>query len=751
MIQPLRVLPSNAPPLREEAHIYQTSRVLQKQSGNRQLGDYTYGEEIKVKNHLAIFDENQASAAHHQALHTLPLYHPQPQHRQVWRYGHAQPAYQYAYPHPEEEERIRIEAERLYDRLLKTDAFVNYRNRQAKSAKGTEEKKWPDHLERAFVRALVQYPPMGRRQQLLRGKQRGRNELIADCIEQWTGEVRGRKQVSSHIQVLKPFVESDPYIMKWLAKGGGAARQNGRASPYNSARRMSNYPVASLPQQGSSNGLPGGPREDIRSLRKVKRQLSVFQPTDFQMFVQQHVDGDEGQDVERLHTYTTCSHPPFGPELHPADMQTFTHDFPLLASMHAHRPLDCNVISAEASLAFPLDNWKQMDGSPLRGVELGIYFLCVSNHLPPTATIPLSGSQRTDQIRVHNAFYENGVCVKEHSGPSEARLELSERGDCVETRIKFGSTFWAKTLGRLAGRLQEEGKDNSGEVAAYLGSINAVQEVVAWSEHGPERLLVIHWTFRHSSSTCGQTRWRQVFVPTEEQAASTAQDMLPMKRNDSMCGYTTGGGVSEEEEESETQQLHDIASQPVLQSPFEYESQASALSSATWPTTSFAEANMMPGSTQQSNDNEFDFEAGNLHLTIDHSENYHSFDSSAFTFDSTTAGMPADFAADPVMAGYEDSWYHAAYPDAFDTQQVMAGTEAFATEATGLGLHADATMYDDYSGQYEQPRAFMLAHHAQAFEDAGGGGQEMGEEGGDGLAALADASSHMMHASSEHL
>lgn len=152
MIQPLRVLPSNAPPLREEAHVYQTSRVLQEQSGNRQLGDYTYGEEIKVKNHLAIFDENQASAAHHQVLHTLPLYHPQPQHRQVWRYGHGQPAYQYAYPHPEEEERIRIEAERLYDRLLKTDAFVNYRNRQAKSAKGTEEKKWPDHLERAFVR-----------------------------------------------------------------------------------------------------------------------------------------------------------------------------------------------------------------------------------------------------------------------------------------------------------------------------------------------------------------------------------------------------------------------------------------------------------------------------------------------------------------------------------------------------------------------------------------------------------------------
>jgi transcriptional enhancer factor len=65
-----------------------------------------------------------------------------------------------------------------------------------------------------LILALVRWPPMGRRKHMLDGQLRGRNELVADAIEKETSIPRTRKQVSSHIQVLKNKCQDVPGSMK---------------------------------------------------------------------------------------------------------------------------------------------------------------------------------------------------------------------------------------------------------------------------------------------------------------------------------------------------------------------------------------------------------------------------------------------------------------------------------------------------------------------------------------------------------
>ena len=68
---------------------------------------------------------------------------------------------------------------------------------------------WEEDVENAFMEAIRKIPILGRRKIVVDKKPCGRNELIADFIYRRTGKVRTRKQVSSHIQVLKHVRRDD--------------------------------------------------------------------------------------------------------------------------------------------------------------------------------------------------------------------------------------------------------------------------------------------------------------------------------------------------------------------------------------------------------------------------------------------------------------------------------------------------------------------------------------------------------------
>ncbi|BGP53921.1 hypothetical protein JCM8202_006114 [Rhodotorula sphaerocarpa] len=74
---------------------------------------------------------------------------------------------------------------------------------------------WPPDVDDAFFRALHLLPRLGRKKLLINGKPCGRNELISDYIFRTTGKTRTRKQVSSHIQVLKNLYREDKQFL-WL-------------------------------------------------------------------------------------------------------------------------------------------------------------------------------------------------------------------------------------------------------------------------------------------------------------------------------------------------------------------------------------------------------------------------------------------------------------------------------------------------------------------------------------------------------
>ncbi|GAA6019984.1 hypothetical protein JCM11491_004888, partial [Sporobolomyces phaffii] len=72
---------------------------------------------------------------------------------------------------------------------------------------------WPPAVEECFQTALRLLPRLGRKKLIIQGKPCGRNELIADYIFRHTGKMRSRKQVSSHIQVLKNMKKDDDEFM----------------------------------------------------------------------------------------------------------------------------------------------------------------------------------------------------------------------------------------------------------------------------------------------------------------------------------------------------------------------------------------------------------------------------------------------------------------------------------------------------------------------------------------------------------
>ncbi|KAF2090993.1 TEA-domain-containing protein [Saccharata proteae CBS 121410] len=444
----------------------------------------------------------------------------------------------------QEEQELSKESYHLFRMLMRSDAYKKYRMRQPKDKDSKDqEQTWPDHMERAFFLALVKYPPMGRRKQMYEGKPRGRNELIAFAIEKWTGEARTRKQVSSHIQVLKPLFKEYPKIMKYMAKDDSEHRSNRhhhseaamlrrRMPGYHQIRQLDFNCVDQGITYSSQRDDPLPPPSHVLTSNTTAPDPSI-EPGYFEMYVH-----DTSQGTARsLHTFTKIEDRPE----HSALVLTDASQEALLP--HHLRELlggktpECNVIIANASIAL-------MDGKLPQGVELGI-------NLELTTTYDHTS---VDHFESNAHFFSGANGVVQCDG--QLGYSLDTRRLHAKTGI-FASGFWARKFVELSSKLREANRKhnnlmpNRGQAAATdedvqrlrdgvreeLSGLSAVQEIFAVRRTGyegqeftAERILIIGWTFKQAErGKPGRTSWKRVIFPSPPKEELPKQEHQPQQ------------------------------------------------------------------------------------------------------------------------------------------------------------------------------------------------------------------------------
>ncbi|GAA5900527.1 Tec1p [Sporobolomyces salmoneus] len=141
---------------------------------------------------------------------------------------------------------------------------------------------WPPAVEECFQTALRLLPRLGRKKLIIQGKPCGRNELIADYIFRHTGKMRSRKQVSSHIQVLKNLKKDDEEFMYLVSDPVEGEDQflPGNADLFFGEQGMASRhaPPVFLERSLSASNVPHHPPIDLSSNLTVSGLAPPFLP-----------------------------------------------------------------------------------------------------------------------------------------------------------------------------------------------------------------------------------------------------------------------------------------------------------------------------------------------------------------------------------------------------------------------------------------------------------------------------------------
>lgn len=394
--------------------------------------------------------------------------------------------------------------------------------------KADEANIWCEEVEAAFEEALRMIPKNGLTKIKISGKSCGRNELISDYILQKTGKLRTRKQVSSHIQVIKNL-KKKPELIDLINNGPSdpedihkfenvfteiffqkSLGSNGAMPP------RSETPVSRSPKKSSSSPRKTTPRQSTRkspkkttsSTQKAQRPSRIplsYRPVacGIKKFEMVHADLNE-----------------------PMNSQIYTRLSPEQGRALRLKP------DATVQTRFPnLTDYFQEDLKPEQ--QIPILHSLVNLSLPGIEK-KLGGAHETllelemkgvphveSEFGVMTTIYSFGNEVIELVEDVETLRKVPSKNGTVDLTLKlpFAKEFWVAFLSSIENNSNNQGDPVKADNQKTIAVKAVTMKQVVFSK-GPKYGFekgdiknVVLWEFTRAVETC-ETTTRRLYLPT---------------------------------------------------------------------------------------------------------------------------------------------------------------------------------------------------------------------------------------------
>ncbi|BFZ64068.1 hypothetical protein YB2330_005206 [Saitoella coloradoensis] len=412
-----------------------------------------------------------------------------------------------------------------------------------------EDQVWPSDVEEAFMQAIKKIPKLGRRKISVNGKPCGRNELIADYIFRRTGKIRSRKQVSSHLQVLKHMKRDDPEFMSLVCDTTPGNEQDGDYDDDGTGETPLNgvHPKTFMGTKPRSVSNPSPTPQNLQQMTPhffaqpgqpaslIARGL--FKPTAF--CVWSATDEPQGRE-QVVHMFTRLR-----TGLAPTPLESlsnWTVRFPYLAdSLYKYGQIPEQILHFRAGIALP---------------EVQAAETVLRTHLSLLCDAALAQSH---QWGCTTKIYTMGTKVLELR--QDVLLNQSQVAGKMKIGVPFATDFWAAFLTGLAtiqGQVktqaidERERRKKERESSTAVGGISIVQELMGLSnvEDGrAPKIIMLVWELEKEEPgrAPGQTIWREVVVPASlrPQPQQTTMQAPLLRPSPSQPGLYSGNMMSD--------------------------------------------------------------------------------------------------------------------------------------------------------------------------------------------------------------